>query len=155
MTGEELKNLRKMMGMTQAQAADALGISRPALAKYESEELQRREGRPVGVPKVVENGCNLIMRSAKGAALLRIVREQHPDLAEHVLLFGQKFVRTGPGPRVKFDDLAGHVPVQDPARFSLKQIKLGYGEHREIFDVPLIEFGDRESMIDFEIERDS
>jgi hypothetical protein len=155
MTGEELKNWRKLLGMTQAQAANALGLSRSTLAAYESEELQKRQGRPVGVPQLVENGCNLIMRSAKGAALLRIVREQHPDLAEHVLLFGQKFDRIGTGPRFKFDDLVGHVPVQDPARFSLKRIKLGYGEHREIFDVPLIEFGDRETMVDFEIERDA
>jgi hypothetical protein len=155
MTGEELKNLRKMMGMTQEVAASKLGVSRSTLAAYESEELQKRQGRPVGVPKYVEMACSLIAYNANGPVLERLIREQHPDLAEHVLIFGQKFDRTGSGPRFKFDDLVELVPVQDPARFSLKRIKLGYGEHREIFDVPLIEFGDRETMVDFEIERDA
>jgi transcriptional regulator with XRE-family HTH domain len=155
MTGEELKNWRKMLGITQEVAASKLGVARSTLAVYESEELQKRQGRPVGVPKVVENACNLVMRTATGAALLRIVREQHPDISEHVLLFGQKFDRIGTGPRFKSSDLAGHIPLRDPARFSLKPIKLGYGEYREIFDVPLIEFGDREAMIDFAIEREN
>jgi DNA-binding XRE family transcriptional regulator len=147
MTGEELKKWRKMMGMTQAQAANALGLSQSCLARYESEELQRREGRPVSVPQLVEMACSLIAYNANGPVLERLIREQHPDLAEHVLIFGQKFDRTGPGPRFNPDDLA---QIFLGKRFTLRALKLGSGKYRKIFDVPVVEFDDNEEMLDFE-----
>jgi DNA-binding XRE family transcriptional regulator len=148
MTGDELKDWRKTLGMTQALAADALGISRSTLAAYESEELQKRQERPVGVPPLVELACNLILRSAQGEALLRLVRAQHADLAEHVSFLGDRVERLHAGPRVLAPP-ALRPEIQQwmedncpSARFSMRRLILGFGAHRAAYEIPVIEFDD-------------
>ncbi len=39
MTGEEIKNLRKALGYTQAKLAEEVGITANTIARYEREEL--------------------------------------------------------------------------------------------------------------------
>lgn len=48
MTAEELKQWRKKLGYTQEQAAKALWISRPTIARYEKD---------VDIPKTIELAC--------------------------------------------------------------------------------------------------
>ena len=40
MTGEEIKNLRKALGYTQAKLAEEVGITANTIARYEREELK-------------------------------------------------------------------------------------------------------------------
>ncbi|MET4636133.1 helix-turn-helix domain-containing protein [Kaistia defluvii] len=56
MTPEQFKSWRDEMGMTQSQAADALGVARGTILNYESGS-RRDDGRPVAIPKTVALAC--------------------------------------------------------------------------------------------------
>ncbi|MER9691976.1 helix-turn-helix domain-containing protein [Mesorhizobium sp. M0179] len=53
MTPEEFKALRTTMGLSQSQAAEALGVSRGSVENYERGK-RREDERAVEIPKTVE-----------------------------------------------------------------------------------------------------
>lgn len=56
MTAEQFKAWRAAMGLSQQQAAEALGLSRLSIINYEAGR-RREDGRPVAIPKTVELAC--------------------------------------------------------------------------------------------------
>lgn len=56
MTSEQLKAWRKALGLTQRQAADALGLSRAAITNYEA-GFRHGTGEPVVIPRTVALAC--------------------------------------------------------------------------------------------------
>jgi transcriptional regulator with XRE-family HTH domain len=61
MTPQEFKDWRKGIGLTQQEAADALGISKGSIILYEAGK-RRGDDRPVTIPKVVELACCEVSR---------------------------------------------------------------------------------------------
>lgn len=59
MDSEVFKTWRKVMGLTQAQAAEALGISKPTIENYER-GTRRDNGAPVEIPKHIALACAAI-----------------------------------------------------------------------------------------------
>ncbi|ODN68540.1 helix-turn-helix domain-containing protein [Methylobrevis pamukkalensis] len=59
MTSEQFKAWRKALGFTQAAAAEALGLSKPAVENYDR-GVRREDGRAVVIPKVVALACMAI-----------------------------------------------------------------------------------------------
>jgi len=59
MTNEQFKTWRQKMGLTQKQAADALGISLQALGNYER-GYRYEDERSVKIPLVVDLACAAI-----------------------------------------------------------------------------------------------
>ena len=56
MTSDQFKLWRKDMGLTQAAAADALGLSQSSIELYER-GMRKDDGRPVVIPKTVALAC--------------------------------------------------------------------------------------------------
>lgn len=56
MSPDQFKAWRKRMGLNQAKAAEALGISKSSVELYER-GVRRDDGRPVVIPKAVELAC--------------------------------------------------------------------------------------------------
>lgn len=56
MTPEQLKAWRKDMGLIQANAAKALGLSKDTIVTYEG-GVNRKTGEPVVIPRVVALAC--------------------------------------------------------------------------------------------------
>ena len=56
MTSEQFKAWRKGMGLTQAGAADALGLSKESVFNYET-GVRRDGGRAVVIPRTVALAC--------------------------------------------------------------------------------------------------
>ena len=56
MTSEQFKQWRERMGMSQQDAADALGISKGSVINYEN-GARREDDRPVAIPRTVELAC--------------------------------------------------------------------------------------------------
>jgi transcriptional regulator with XRE-family HTH domain len=54
MSAEAFREWRKGLGLTQAEAADRLGLGRRVVQYYET---GRRDGRPVEVPHTVRLAC--------------------------------------------------------------------------------------------------
>ncbi len=59
MTPEDFKAWRKVMGFTQAQAAEALGISKPTVENYDK-GIRREDGRPFDIPHPVALACSAL-----------------------------------------------------------------------------------------------
>lgn len=58
MTGDEFRNWRRAMGMSQEAAAGALGLSRRMIQHYEAG--RRYHDRIVDIPKTVELACRAL-----------------------------------------------------------------------------------------------
>jgi transcriptional regulator with XRE-family HTH domain len=56
MTSEQFKQWRERMGISQQEAADALGISKGSVVNYEN-GARREDDRPVTIPRTVELAC--------------------------------------------------------------------------------------------------
>jgi len=56
MTPEQFKSWRDEMGFTQAEAAEALGVSKGTVRNYEI-GARREDGRAVVIPKTVALAC--------------------------------------------------------------------------------------------------
>lgn len=56
MTADDFKAWRKAMNLSQAKAAEALGVSKPTIENYERGR-RREDGRPVEIPKTVALAC--------------------------------------------------------------------------------------------------
>jgi transcriptional regulator with XRE-family HTH domain len=56
MTSEQFKDWRERMGLSQQEAAEALGISKGSVINYES-GIRREDDRPVTIPRTVELAC--------------------------------------------------------------------------------------------------
>jgi transcriptional regulator with XRE-family HTH domain len=56
MTSEDFKRWRERTGLSQQEAADALGISKGSVVNYES-GARREDDRPVTIPRTVELAC--------------------------------------------------------------------------------------------------
>lgn len=62
MTADDMRALRKRLGMTQPQLAEALDVSASTIANYEG----GRKDRLLPIPRVVELACEaLLARSRK------------------------------------------------------------------------------------------
>ena len=59
MTPIEFKEWRTTLGLSQTQAADALGISRGSVENYESGR-RREDSRPVEIPLTVSLACDAV-----------------------------------------------------------------------------------------------
>lgn len=59
MTPEQFKAWRKSMGITQGEAAVALGLSKSSVELYEAGK-RREDGRPVIIPRTVALACSAI-----------------------------------------------------------------------------------------------
>ena len=59
MSPEAFKAWRRQMGLTQAGAAEALGISVPTVENYER-GTRRENGNPVVIPKPVALACTAL-----------------------------------------------------------------------------------------------
>ncbi|WP_454917441.1 helix-turn-helix domain-containing protein [Xanthobacter sediminis] len=59
MDSEVFKTWRKVMGLTQAQAAEALGVSKPTIENYER-GIRRDNGAPVEIPLHIALACAAI-----------------------------------------------------------------------------------------------
>lgn len=57
MTPAEFKRWRKARGFTQAQAAEALGVSVGSIALYEAGHRQDGKPRAVAIPKAIALAC--------------------------------------------------------------------------------------------------
>ena len=56
MSAEDFRAWRNVMGLTQGEAAEALGLSKSSIELYEKGE-RRDDGRPVVIPRTVELAC--------------------------------------------------------------------------------------------------
>lgn len=77
MTPEQFHEWRKSLHLTQAEAAQRLGVSKRSIFTYEGSGP---------VPQVVALACEAISRTLHKVDLERVVREQHPKLGEFVLV---------------------------------------------------------------------
>lgn len=59
MTADEFKEWRKVMGLSQAKAAEALGISKPTVENYERGS-RREDSRPVVIPLNIALACSAL-----------------------------------------------------------------------------------------------
>jgi len=59
MTNEEIKNWRKSLNLTQAEAAERLGVTRRGYQMYEA-GVRNDDGRPVIIPKYIALACAAI-----------------------------------------------------------------------------------------------
>ncbi|MGV6875912.1 helix-turn-helix domain-containing protein [Pseudochelatococcus sp. B33] len=59
MTPDDFKGWRKTMGYSQAQAAGALGVSKPTIENYER-GTRREDDRPVVIPHTVALACTAL-----------------------------------------------------------------------------------------------
>ncbi|QRG06109.1 helix-turn-helix transcriptional regulator [Xanthobacter dioxanivorans] len=59
MDNEVFKTWRKVVGLTQAQAAEALGVSKATIENYERGS-RREDGRPVEIPRHIALACAAI-----------------------------------------------------------------------------------------------
>lgn len=64
MTGPELRAFRKQLRLTQAQLAEALGVSVSQLWNWEA-GVDRRTGKPCPVPRLVELACSSALLFSK------------------------------------------------------------------------------------------
>lgn len=77
MTPEQFHEWRKSLHLTQAEAAQRLGVSKRSIFTYEGSGP---------VPQVVALACEAISRTLNKVNLELVVREQHPKLGEFVLI---------------------------------------------------------------------
>jgi transcriptional regulator with XRE-family HTH domain len=78
MKPEEFHEWRKALGLTQAEAAQRLGVSKRSIFTYEGTGP---------VPKTVALACAAIASDVRISRFLaRLVKEQHPKLGENVLV---------------------------------------------------------------------
>lgn len=59
MTPASFRQWRKSLGLTQLQAAEAIGVSRDSVWLYEAGK-RRDDGRPVAIPRTVALACAAI-----------------------------------------------------------------------------------------------
>lgn len=59
MTSDDFKTWRNTMQLTQAQAAEALGLTRETIVNYEAGK-RRDNGKPVEIPLAVAYACAAI-----------------------------------------------------------------------------------------------
>ena len=59
MTPQSFKEWRATMGFSQAEAAEALGLSKPAVENYDR-GVRRDDGKPVKIPKTVALACRAL-----------------------------------------------------------------------------------------------
>lgn len=64
MLPEQFKQWRKEMKFTQAQAADALGLSKATIENYDK-GIRREDGREVIIPIIVAFACNALLHKLK------------------------------------------------------------------------------------------
>jgi transcriptional regulator with XRE-family HTH domain len=64
MTPNDFKAWRDVMGFTQAQAAEALGLSKPTIENYERGK-RKEDGRPVIIPLTVALSCTALYHKLK------------------------------------------------------------------------------------------
>ncbi|KAA0971212.1 helix-turn-helix transcriptional regulator [Aureimonas fodinaquatilis] len=62
MTPESFKDWRKQMGLTQATAAQALGVSKPTIENYER-GTRRDNGDPVIIPLHIALACRALFHN--------------------------------------------------------------------------------------------
>jgi len=81
MTSEEFRRWRALMGLTQQQAADALGMSKSTIENYEAGK-RRDVDQAVEIPKVVALACAALQRDVGGdPSLEQRVRRWHEAAA--------------------------------------------------------------------------
>lgn len=78
MNANDLKQWRERLGLTQEQAAEALGLSRPTIARYECDN---------DIPLVVEYACNYLslLKSYKDALNENGNYRQYGDLHKKLI----------------------------------------------------------------------
>ncbi len=59
MTPEDFKAWRSVMGLSQAKAAEVLGVSKPTIENYER-GFRREDARPVVIPLSIALACAAI-----------------------------------------------------------------------------------------------
>lgn len=64
MSPEQFKAWRLGLGLTQSEAAEALGLSKASIANYEAGR-RREDGRPVEIPKTVALACAAVKAGLK------------------------------------------------------------------------------------------
>jgi len=64
MNNEQFKTWRKRLGLTQQQAAEALGLSIQALGNYERGQ-RYEDGREVKIPRPIDLACAAIASGLK------------------------------------------------------------------------------------------
>jgi transcriptional regulator with XRE-family HTH domain len=78
MTPEQFHEWRKSLGLTQAEAAERLGVSKRSVFSYES-------AGPV--PKSIGLACVAISdQDQRGESYEKLVKEQHPKLGDNLLV---------------------------------------------------------------------
>jgi DNA-binding XRE family transcriptional regulator len=80
-TGGEFRRWRKAWKLTQAQAADALGITRETVGNWEK-GVRREDGRPAPIPYSVELACEaLTQRFARELGIQALGLDPHKTLS--------------------------------------------------------------------------
>lgn len=75
MTPDDFKGWRRNLGLTQSQAAAALGLSLGSIENYER-GARREDGRPVAIPRTVELACFAVSHAlANDVSISREIRD--------------------------------------------------------------------------------
>lgn len=85
MTPEQFRTWREQHDLTQAQAAERLGVSKRSIFAYEN-------AGPV--PKSIELACRQIATELETLDATRLVREQYPRLGSNFLVMPYQIERT-------------------------------------------------------------